>query len=453
MEEGFLYDSSLVPLGRAFRREPWRRFTHEHQSNGRSIWEIPVSTANLLGWSIPIAGGNYMRQLPNSLLKRAVEYWHNKYDKPFVMYTHVWELDPEQPRIEGASPLAKIRHYRNLDKMYGLLEEYFEKYSFTGISRYLNLEPPVDLIEEKIPAAAPIQVIPEPSLLPSTNGHGSHKALEEAVEYPRPEPPPRVRTPITVVIPCYNEEYTLPYLANTLRSLESNLEDLYKLNFIFVDDRSTDSTYNTLVSLFGKWENVSILQNIRNLGVAATILNGIRHAETEIVCSMDCDCTYDPHELKRMIPLLSDEVDLVTASPYHPEGGVRNVPEWRLTLSRAASFLYRQVLRQKLHTYTSCFRVYRKSAVSHLFLTENGFLGVAELLARLDVKGSKIVEHPATLEVRLFGQSKMRIMRTVFGHFQLLARVVGWRLQAQNHGKVVANKNLLIPTQPGPKAN
>ena len=64
-----------------------------------------------------------------------------------------------------------------------------------------------------------------------------------------------------------------------------------------------------------------------------------------------------------MLPLMTGSVDLVTASPYHKDGGVRNVPGWRLFLSRGASFLYRRVLRSKLDTYTSCFRVYRRSSV------------------------------------------------------------------------------------------
>jgi hypothetical protein len=110
---------------------------------------------------------------------------------------------------------------------------------------------------------------------------------------------------------------------------------------------------------------------------------------------MDCDCTYDPHELAKMIPLLADGVDMVTASPYHEQGAVRNVPEWRLALSKTLSRCYRVVLHQRLATYTSCFRVYRRSALTGLTLRHEGFLGVAEMLGRLDLRGSRIVEYPA----------------------------------------------------------
>jgi glycosyltransferase involved in cell wall biosynthesis len=146
-----------------------------------------------------------------------------------------------------------------------------------------------------------------------------------------------------------------------------------------------------LHNLFDSWGNCKAIHHERNLGVAAAIITGIRNAETEIVCSIDCDCTYDPHTLQEMIPKLAAGVDMVTASPYHPQGQVRNVPSWRLGLSKAASFLYRRVLRQKLYTYTSCFRVYRRSIMHDLDLRNGHFIGVAEMLGMLDLRGAEIV--------------------------------------------------------------
>ncbi len=120
---------------------------------------------------------------------------------------------------------------------------------------------------------------------------------------------------------------------------------------------------------------------------------------------------------------------VVTASPYHPSGRVLNVPTWRLVLSKGLSALYRSVFRQQLHTYTSCLRVYRRSQVQDLVLRESGFLGVAEFLMLLDLEGKRIVEHPALLEVRLLGHSKMKLFPTIGGHLRLLWRMVSarWR--------------------------
>ena len=82
--------------------------------------------------------------------------------------------------------------------------------------------------------------------------------------------------------------------------------------------------------------------------------------------------------------------------------------------------MYRIVLRQPLHTYTSCFRVYRRSAVLGIQPERGGFLGIAELLGKLALSGAEIVEHPATLEVRVLGRSKMKILQTIVGHLGLI---------------------------------
>jgi len=178
-----------------------------------------------------------------------------------------------------------------------------------------------------------------------------------------------------------------------------------------------------LQRLFGERANYRIVRHAKNLGVAGAIATGIAAAETEIVCSIDCDCTYDPHALEEMISLLGPDVDLVTASPYHPRGSVRNLPAWRLSLSRTLSRLYRLLLRHKLYTYTSCFRVYRRGQVLQLGVRNTDFLGIAELLARLDLAGGGIVEFPATLQVRMLGHSKMRVLETILGHLGLLCRL------------------------------
>ena len=415
-EEGYAYDASVGPLFRRFADEPWRRFPHRLRFGQRELYEFPVPTSSMLGWHFPIGGGNYYRQLPHRFMKRAVERWHRRYSAPFVMYFHIWELDPEQPKIKAASVLTRIRHYRNLDKMPGVLEDYFSHYRFTSIADYLGIGSGIRDQGSRITDSL--------RRTPSPRTRSPAPCRLAPVASPTPDPRPLTPVPVTVVVPCCNEELILPYLANTLGRVQASLADRYRLHFVFVDDGSADGTWSALHSLFGQWRNATILRHERNRGVAAAILTGIREAKTEIVCSIDCDCTYDPHEMGAMIPLLTDGVDLVTASPYHPQGQVRNVPAWRLSLSRTASFLYRRVLRQKLFTYTSCFRVYRRAAVLDLDMRENGYLGIAEMLALLDRAGSTIVEYPATLEVRLLGRSKLKIYRTIFGHLRLIARLL-----------------------------
>ncbi len=400
-EEGFAYDASFVP---SKRDDAAQRFAHQVHAGGRAVWEFPYSTANLGVGLFPVAGGNYFRQIPYTLTRFAVRDLIERGTHPFVMYFHVWELDAEQPRISAASAYNRVRHYRKLDKMEWIIKENLRKYDFTTAADYLGLQP-----ETAVQKAGP---------------------QPEAVEVKGGATPSSES--VTIVLPCYNEESALPYLANTLKSVESSLRGAgYDPNFIFVDDSSTDTTFAKIGELFGDRENVRVLRHETNQGVAAGIQTGIRAATTEIVCSMDCDCTYDPHELVRMIPMLTGNVDLVTASPYHREGGVRNVPEWRLFLSKGASWLYRRTLRSKLDTYTSCFRVYRRASVVDLPIEEKGFLGVAEMLGRLDLAGGRIVEYPTVLEVRLFGFSKMKTARTIAGHLRLLGRLARIRVNSK----------------------
>ena len=402
-EEGVRYDSSIRPLFRRYAADPWRLIPHQHRTAFGDIWEFPLSSWTMGGWSLPIAGGNYFRQFPHSLMRRLVGSWMASVDAPFLMYFHVWELDPDQPRIRAAPLWERVRQYRNLGKMEEIVRHYLGTYRFSGLGERLGLVSDVPGIGQ------PSSVAGNPSPPLELSGHNGSQRQSEA------------RIPISVVVPCFNEELILPYLDNTLAGVESGLGSDYDLRFIFVDDGSADGTWSSLQEIFGSRTNCTIHRHESNRGVAAAILTGIRAAETDIVCSIDCDCTYDPLQLEQMIPLLGDGVDMVTASPYHPDGEVKNVPGWRLFLSKSLSSLYRSVLSHRLATYTSCFRVYRKDAVANLDVREGGFLGVAEMLGRLDLDGGSIVECPAVLEVRLLGRSKMKTLRTILGHLRLLA--------------------------------
>jgi exopolysaccharide biosynthesis WecB/TagA/CpsF family protein len=248
----------------------------------------------------------------------------------------------------------------------------------------------------------------------------------------------RRRSRVAVVVPCFNEESALPRLLEKLSDVAQSLADRYQLRFIVVDDGSTDGTRRILCDELGGRDDFTVLKHERNRGVAAAIMTGIRHANTEIVCSLDADCTYDPAQLGRMLPSLVDGVDVVTASPYHPQGRVRNVSAWRLTLSKCASLLYRRIMRQKLFTYTSCFRVYRRSAVVNLQLEYDGFVGIPELLWRVDRQGSRIVECPAELEARRFGRSKMKVSSQVVGHLRLMGQALRDRFRRSANGRLQA---------------
>ena len=418
---GYRYDSSVRPALFSNPDEVWRRTRKASDDSAQPFFEVPVSSIGLFGINVPIAGGGPFRLFPESVTRRAVAHWDRHRAQPYVMYLRTWELDADQPRLSAPPLHARIRHYRNLHRMPRLLEEVLSSYQFTSAAGHLGLE-----------------------LEPVAQARASEGAFDGATEVlvrdRRPTPAPSATTAVSVVIPCYNESQSLPYLNKTLASVAEMFRDRYAFTFLFVDDCSTDTTWQLLQELFGSRPGFVLLRHQRNQGVAAAIHTGIRHAVDDIVCSIDCDCTYDPHELGRMIPLLEEGVDVVTASPYHPAGKVRNVPAWRLFLSRGLSRLYRVVLRQKLFTYTSCFRVYRRASVAALDLRMPGYLGLTELIAYVDFAGRRIVEWPSTLEVRVLGLSKMKVLRNIAGHVGLLAGLARRRL-ARRYDAIAAESS------------
>jgi polysaccharide deacetylase family protein (PEP-CTERM system associated) len=396
-EEGFVFDASVRASGLISGRDDRLRSIHRHVcSNGTSIWEVPITSCRLGPLSLPIGGGNYVRQLPDGFVRRAVKA--SAQSAPLVFYFHIWELDPEQPRISGIPALERVRQYRNLQLMPDRIRCYLQDYRFGSIADHLALPP--------APAVAPAPA-----------------AQPVAVARPAPAISAGPRLPVSVVIPCFNEEAVLGYLGNTLNRLSETLADRYALRYVFVDDGSSDRTWQRMQELFGGRGDCLLLRHSQNRGIAAAVMTGIRQSSTEIVCCIDADGTFDPHQLARMIPLLQPGVDLVTSTCFGENGRVENVPAWRLALSKGATALYRFVLHNQLSHYTSCFRVYRRSAVADLVPQNERYVGITEILALMDQRHSRIVEFPATLEVRVLGQSKMNIVRTIAGHLELICRL------------------------------
>jgi polysaccharide deacetylase family protein (PEP-CTERM system associated) len=395
-EAGYLYDSSVNPILRRFSSH--RDYFHAQKvtTEHGTIWEYPIETVGLLGFRVAVSGGNYIRQLPHKVLSRIVARRIAAGRSPIVFYFSPWELDVEQPHIAGLSVASTLRQYRGLAKTRWVLDTYLRRYRFSGILDHLS--------------------VPHPPLPEAQRPAPAMEAAAESV------PPSTGRTEITLVVPLFNEESNVSYLSRTLSAFRRSLRKTYRLHLILVDDRSTDDTWRQLNEVFGREPDTMVVRHERNRGVAAAILTGIHAARTEIVCSIDCDCSYDPSDLARMLPMI-EGADLVTASPYHPDGKVMNVPSWRLFLSRTLSSMYSALLRERFYTYTSCCRVYRRDAINGITLTNEGFLGVAETLIELKRRGGRVVECPATLESRLLGESKMKVARTIGRHLGMLARL------------------------------
>ncbi len=145
-EEGFLYDSSIFPIRHDLYGYPeFPRFLHRVKlASGREIFEVPMSTIRLAGLNWPLGGGGYLRLLPMSYTRWAMRRIHRKDHQSVSVYLHPWELDPDQPRLEG-SWRSKLRQYSGLSKMAARLEE------LLGRGRYEPLRSLVTRVGDSAP--------------------------------------------------------------------------------------------------------------------------------------------------------------------------------------------------------------------------------------------------------------------------------------------------------------
>ncbi len=233
---------------------------------------------------------------------------------------------------------------------------------------------------------------------------------------------------LSLVVPCFNEEIGLDQLADRIEALRVNFRDRLDVEVVFVDDGSTDLTWQGLKRRFESLSWCKLVQHPQNRGITASIQTGIIHSSNEFVASIDADCTYDPIQVMALVDLMTSDVAMVTASPYHPLGKVVGVPRWRLALSRFASSGYSLLLGTSLHTYTSCFRVHRRSIMTQLPVRESGFVGIAEMLWQVQLSGGRIVEAPACLTSRKLGFSKMRTLPVILAHLRLMLRILMTRI-------------------------
>ena len=130
-EEGFTYDSSIYPIRHDLYGVPGaQRFPYTRDcANGLKLREFPPATLRFLGANFPAAGGGYLRILPSAFTELAFRTFEKKYGERVVVYLHPWELDPEQPRINGPVK-SRVRHYTNLKHMHAKLNTVLSRHKF-----------------------------------------------------------------------------------------------------------------------------------------------------------------------------------------------------------------------------------------------------------------------------------------------------------------------------------
>jgi dolichol-phosphate mannosyltransferase len=247
---------------------------------------------------------------------------------------------------------------------------------------------------------------------------------------------------ISLIIPAYNESEGVEQTATALRETLSTLRANHEIEVVFVNDGSKDATESLLQNEFKGEDGIRVVSHDRNRGLGAAIRTGFANVSGELVVTTDFDGTYKFSSIPLIVDqLLHDKVDIVTASPYHPQGKVLGVPGYRLIFSFGASFLYRLLVNWHIHTWTALFRAYRRPVIEQATFDSNDFLAGTELLVNAMRAGFTVSEFPTTLSVRTFGQSSIKIARVTRAHLQFQFAIIRARLTGNRTGAVhVARK-------------
>jgi dolichol-phosphate mannosyltransferase len=227
---------------------------------------------------------------------------------------------------------------------------------------------------------------------------------------------------LSLVIPAYNESEGVAQTAAAIRPLLQDLRQSHDVEVVFVNDGSKDNTAQLLQAEFADDPQVRVVSHDVNRGLGAALRTGFQHAKGEIVITTDFDGTYPVTTIPTLLnKMLADQTDIITASPYHPQGHVEGVPRYRLLFSFGASLLYRILVKRHIHTWTALYRAYRRPVIETITFDSNDFLAGTELLVKALRAGYTVSEFPTTLHTRSFGQSSIRIARVTLLHlkFQL----------------------------------
>jgi polysaccharide deacetylase family protein (PEP-CTERM system associated) len=135
---GYRYSSSVYPVRHDHYGMPDApRFPYRV---GASLLEIPISTARVFGRNLPAGGGGYFRLAPYALSRWAINRVNRVDRRPAIFYFHPWEIDPQQPRVNGVGPKTRFRHYVNLHRTESRLGRLLGDFRWDRMDRVFDLD-------------------------------------------------------------------------------------------------------------------------------------------------------------------------------------------------------------------------------------------------------------------------------------------------------------------------
>ena len=210
-------------------------------------------------------------------------------------------------------------------------------------------------------------------------------------------------TPVSVILPVLNEEDNLEPLHERLTEALESLGRDYEV--IYVDDGSTDGSWEILKKIAARDRHIRLLRLRRNFGQTPALAAGFAHSRHPIVVTLDADLQNDPDDIPRLVERLGDSHDVVSGWRRH-----RRDP-WltRLLPSHIANFLIRKVIGVPLHDFGCTLKAYRREVVQDLSLygEMHRFLPVLATWV-----GGRVTELEVAHNPRTRGTSKYGLLRT-----------------------------------------
>jgi glycosyltransferase involved in cell wall biosynthesis len=234
---------------------------------------------------------------------------------------------------------------------------------------------------------------------------------------------------IYFVIPVYNEEENLPNLKRELEAVHLNEEKFY----VFCDDGSKDKSREAIAALFNGL-NYHITGDGSNHGPGKAFDTGFEWVlancrDSDIVVTIEADCTSDTAILSDMITISNLGYDLVLASVYTQSGHLEKTNFMRKFISSVANMIMRFVFNIRVLTLSSFYRVYKVSLLKRIkekynvLISEPGFICMLEILHKAIKVNAKIIEVPTVLRSgKRIGKSKMKIFKTSLTYLSYLVR-------------------------------
>nr|WP_295080150.1 XrtA system polysaccharide deacetylase [uncultured Roseateles sp.] len=141
LAQGYRYSSSVYPIQHDHYGMPDSpRFAYPVREG---LLEVPVTTLRKFNRNFPSSGGGYFRLLPYALSRWMIRQVNQIDQQPAVFYFHPWEIDTEQPRVDGIDGKTRFRHYVNIPRTHGRIAQLLSDFSWGRMDEIFLAQPPV----------------------------------------------------------------------------------------------------------------------------------------------------------------------------------------------------------------------------------------------------------------------------------------------------------------------